>query len=213
MAHWGPDGKHLWRGENAGLGCLSYVNAPEAIYETLPRRMGNGLWLTAEARIDNRHQLFRRLRVPRERRKEMPDGELIERAYLEWGETCTDHLYGDWSFAVWDPRAQELFLARDHHGITALYYCVDHRTFAFASDRRALLALLQAPQPIDQLYLAQMLLAWPVYHGERTVYTSIRRLPPRPPPARAPVRRRAHLALLDLRRDAPTALSLRRGLR
>lgn len=178
MGHWGPDGTHLWHEENAGLGCLRFINTPEAIHETLPRRMASGQWLAAEARIDNRQELFRRLRVPRELRGEMPDGELIDRAYLEWGEACTDHIYGDWSFAVWDPRAQELFLARDHHGITALYYYVDHRVFAFASDRRALLWLLKGSQSLDDVYLAQILLAWPVYHGERTVYSSIRRLPP-----------------------------------
>jgi asparagine synthase (glutamine-hydrolysing) len=31
---------------------------------------------------------------------------------------------------------------------------------------------------LDDLYIAQVLLAWPVYHGERTVHIPIKRLPP-----------------------------------
>jgi asparagine synthase (glutamine-hydrolysing) len=50
--------------------------------------------------------------------------------------------------------------------------------FAFASDRRALLALNLAPLAMDELYLAQVLISWPAYHGERTIHTPIKRLPP-----------------------------------
>jgi asparagine synthase (glutamine-hydrolysing) len=84
---------------------------------------------------------------------------------------------GDWSFAVWHPLERRLFLARDHYGVTALYYYQDAQRFAFASSRKALYTL-GVPRRLDELYLAQVLMAWPAYHGERTIDLDICRLPP-----------------------------------
>ena len=179
MAYWGPDGSGVWREGPAGLGQLMLFNTPEAPNERLPRRIESpGLGFTAEARIDNREELFEKLDVHSEERKSMPDGELILRAYLKWGEDCPEHLFGDWSFAVWDPNKKRLFLARDHYGNTALYYYADDRFFAFASCHKALVALDSVPAEIDELYVAQVLVGWTAYHSERTARKHIRRLPP-----------------------------------
>ncbi len=40
------------------------------------------------------------------------------------------------------------------------------------------MALDIGPVELDDLYIAQVLLAWPAYHGERTVHIPIKRLPP-----------------------------------
>ena len=179
MAYWGPDGSSMWREGPAGLGQLMFYNTPEAPNERLPRRINEpDLAFTAEARIDNREELFEKLGVQPDERNGMPDGDLILRAYLKWGEDCPEHLLGDWSFAVWDPNKKRLFLARDHYGNTALYYYADDRIFAFASRHKALLALDMVPAEIDDLYVAQVLIAWPAYHGGRTARKHIRRLPP-----------------------------------
>jgi asparagine synthase (glutamine-hydrolysing) len=104
---------------------------------------------------------------------------LIERAYERWGEACPDHLLGDWSFAVWHPQERRLFLARDHYGNTALYYYGhDGHRFAFASDGKALLRLPHVPQRLNELYLAQGLVAWTPDDGSDTIYLDIHRLPP-----------------------------------
>ena len=50
------------------------------------------------------------------------DTEVILKAYAEWGEACAEHLHGAFAFAVWDRRAQKLFLARDRLGVKPLYY-------------------------------------------------------------------------------------------
>lgn len=178
MAEWGPEGGTEWHAGVAGMGQLLLIDTPEAAHEVLPRVMADGKVLTAAARIDNREDLFRELSVPHELRDGMPDSVLIERAYLRWGEDCAVRLLGDWSFAVWDPATRRFFLARDHHGNTALYYTVNERFLAFASGRKALLALDIGPVALDDLYIAQVLLAWPAYHGERTVHIPIKRLPP-----------------------------------
>jgi asparagine synthetase B (glutamine-hydrolysing) len=161
------------------LGHCRLFNTSEAVHERLPHATADRrLVITAEARLDNRDELCDLFGISHADRASMPDGELIRRAYERWGEACPDHLLGDWSFAVWHPRERRLFLARDHHGNIALYYLHDGRRFAFASDRKALLALPDVPQRLNELYLAQVLVAWTAYHGPDTIYLDIHRLPP-----------------------------------
>ncbi|MBS4059501.1 MAG: asparagine synthetase B, partial [Bacteroidetes bacterium] len=178
MAYWGPDGNQVLMDGSIGLGQCMLYNTPEALNERLPRRAPEGeLLLTCEARIDNRQDLFSALSIPYHERNEMPDSELILRTYRKWGVDCPDHLIGDWSFAVWDEARKQLFLARDHRGVTALYYYLNHRIFAFASSIKALLVLPGIKLQINELYLAQKLVSWPPDPPENTIYEGIKRLP------------------------------------
>lgn len=138
----------------------------------------SGLTIVAAGRLDNSAELKEELRVPPSERASLSESDLFLRAYQQWGEACPEHLFGDWAFAVWHPDEQRLFLARDHHGRTALYYYSDPSVFAFATTTKALLTLNLAPHAMDELYLAQTLVAWNARHGERTIYASLRRLPP-----------------------------------
>jgi len=178
MAHWGPDGSGLWHDGPCGLGQLLLYNTPEALYERLPCEVDGGrLAFTAEARMDNRDELCDRFVIPHSQRPQTPDSALILRAYDTWGEACPDHLIGDWSFAIWNPAERRLFIARDHHGNTALYYYRDAHRFAFASSRDALLAL-GVPRRLNELFLAQGLISWTAYHGPTTIDLDISCLPP-----------------------------------
>ena len=149
MAFWGPDGGEQWCEDAAGLGQLRLHDTPESRSEQLPRWFPDyKLAFTAEARIDNRDELCERFGIAPAQRPHTPDSVLILRAYLHWGEACPERLVGDWSFAVWHPAERRLFLARDHYGVTALYYYQDAERFAFASSRKALYAL-GVPLPPD----------------------------------------------------------------
>ena len=138
----------------------------------------NGAMFAGAGRIDNRKELLEVCRVSKNESISMPDSELLCRCYYKLGETVVNQIYGDWSFAAWHPTERRLVLARDHFGNTALYYYADPRIFVFASSRRAILSLNLAPVEIDELYLAQLLVSWSAYHGERTIHFPIKRLPP-----------------------------------
>ena len=175
MAHWGPDGGAAWQEGPAGLGQLRLFAVPEAHLEHLPvSDPGSSIVFTAEGRVDNRQELLSQLDCE----NTIPDGDLLFAAYRRWGADAPQHIYGDYSFAAWHPEQRKLFLARDHFGNTAFYYYLDADIFAFASDRQALLALNPPQLEMDELYLAQVVSSWPAYHGERTIYTTIKRLPP-----------------------------------
>ena len=156
MAYWGPDGSGIWSEGPIGLGHLLRHNTPESLYESLPRRDESGtLILTAGARLDNREELFRALNVDPNEQARMTDSALILNAYQKWGTDCPAHLLGDWAFALWDARLRRLFIARDHYGVTGLYYYRDHRRFLFASSLKGLLALPDLPCPLNPAFLAQ----------------------------------------------------------
>ncbi len=145
----------------------------------------DGTVCVASARVDNRKELLSGLGLDaREWGTYQPtdakhdDANLIHRAYTRWGADCVQRIYGDWAFAVWHPDSREVFLARDHFGMTSLYYALTEGTFAFASEQQVLIDLNLVPGQIDELYVAQVLVSWPAYHGERTVRTGIKRLPP-----------------------------------
>ena len=188
MTYWGNHGTSVWCAENIGMGHLLLHNTPEARYESLPRQdPASGCVLTAHARIDNRDELISDIGLHDEKGNSqsevshlesiITDGDLILHAYLRWGEDCVHHLIGDWAFAVWDPCKRRLFIARDHHGISGIYYYHNQRFFAFASCIKGLLALPDVPQRPNLFRVAQVITSWQG-DGVQTAYEEIFRLPP-----------------------------------
>ena len=107
------------------------------------------------------------------------DTEVLLRLYLEHGPDMLARLNGMYAFAVYDPRDQSLFCARDHMGIKPFYF-QDRRdggqAFVFASEIKALVALGGdfAPDPralADYISLQYVL-------GEKTFFQGVSRLLP-----------------------------------
>jgi len=68
------------------------------------------------------------------------DTEAIVHAYEEYGASCVDHLRGMFAFAIWDDKAQELFIARDRVGKKPLYYTTTpDGVFVFGSELKSIL--------------------------------------------------------------------------
>ena len=146
MATRGPDGTHTWSHDSVVLGHGALHATPESVGEQLPlvdRSTGNVI--VADVRLDNRAELIDKLKLPARDSDSFGDGRLLLDAYREWGEDCVDHLLGDFAFAIWDERRQQLFLARDHFGAKPLtYHCSEHLV-AFASDSRSVIGLEDVP--------------------------------------------------------------------
>ena len=176
MAYYGPDGGGEWREGQVGLGQLLLRVTPEDRFESQPLA-ADGITLVAAARLDNRDELLREFRIPAVDHAATADSVLILEAYCKWGENCHEHLNGDWQFAAWNSRCRSIFIARDHHGNTGLYYHKNSRYIAFASSQKALLALPEVPHSPDMLKMAQVLTSWRG-EGNRTAYEELHRLPP-----------------------------------
>ena len=177
MRDWGPNGSSIWSQSSIGLGHLMMFNTPESITETQPLHHSTSqISLTCSARLDNRADLFRKLSVPVAETRNITDSILILMAYEKWGVDCPEHLIGDWAFAVWDARKQQLFIARDHFGVTSLYYLQNQQTFLFASSIKGLLALPDITYSLNPIGLAHRFPNIP--RNDTTCYNNVYRLTP-----------------------------------
>ena len=136
-----------------------------------------GVWLAADARLDDRDALCDALRVPAADRGEVVDAELILRAWLRWGQDCPGRLLGDYAFAVWDARRGTLFCARDHIGARPFYYALPGQGIVFASAVEAVLAAPGVSRALDEAVVASYLTRGPT-DDARTFFAAVRKLPP-----------------------------------
>lgn len=175
----GPDAINYWIEGPAALGHTLLATTPEALAERLPLTdEGSGCTITADVRLDNREELIPLLRLESEDRV-IGDGELILRAYLEWGEDCPKHLLGDFAFAIWDPRSQSLFAARDHMGMRQFNYChLPGQAFAFATEDMGVLAHPRVPKELNEGRIADFLANFDDYDITSTFFEAVQRLPP-----------------------------------
>src|SRR5580692_3676749 len=136
LSFYGPDGHGQWCGESVGLGRLMLHVTPESLQERQPAsiRAAPHLVITADARIDNRDELFDALGTSVPGRDRTPDSSLILAAYERWGADCVKRLLGDFAFAIGDSRERKLFCARDPFGCTPFVYFHNGKRFIFASD-------------------------------------------------------------------------------
>jgi len=139
------------------MGCTLMRTTPQSLTESFPMRGSGNLVLTADARLDNRNELMDSLGLQETPDNPISDGALILASYLKWGETCAEHLLGDFAFALWDSQAEKLFCARDHFGIRPFCYTSNGRRFLFASEVSALIALPGVPKKVEERYLSDYL--------------------------------------------------------
>ena len=176
----GPDRAGVWCEGSVGLAHCMLWTTPESLRETLPSTNATGdVVITADARIDNRDELFTTLGISDRPHEAISDSELILAAYEKWGENCPARLLGDFAFAVWDRHKQVLFCSRDHFGVRPLYYYCTAQVIVFASEIKALLSLRIVPRRINEARIADYLVAeLEGIDKTCTFYQDIVRLPP-----------------------------------
>ena len=93
----------------------------------------SGCCIVSDSRIDYRRELAGKLGIKWNVAEVYSDSKLILFAYLKWREACLSHLYGDFSFVIWDSGRDEILCARDHFGCRPLYYVDQPGFLAVAS--------------------------------------------------------------------------------
>lgn len=73
------------------------------------------------------------------------DTEVILAAYQEWGVKCVEYFNGMFAFVIYDTLENKLFLYRDRIGVKPLYYYLKDDTFIFASEIKAIKAIISTP--------------------------------------------------------------------
>lgn len=105
------------------------------------------------------------------------DVEVILHLYEEKGTDFINDLNGQFSFAIYDSLQHRLILARDHFGITPMYYCKKDNTYLFGSEIKSLLLYPGISREVDLTALDQ-LFSLPGIVSPRTIFKNIASVEP-----------------------------------
>lgn len=106
------------------------------------------------------------------------DTEVIVHAWEAWGEACVQRFRGMFAFAVFDRKAETLFLARDRLGVKPLFYAfLPDGSFAFGSELKVLTQHPSLDRRLDELALEEYF-ALGYVAEPRTIYQGALKLGP-----------------------------------
>jgi len=140
---------------------LFALTAQDRRRQTVAASGETGALLVADARLDNRDELFDSLGLGRADSSALSDSALLLRAVERWEEAALDRIDGDFAFAYWNPKARRLLLARDFLGERPLHYSRGHGFFAFASMAKGLHVLPEVPMAPDEAAIAGLVAMMP----------------------------------------------------
>jgi asparagine synthase (glutamine-hydrolysing) len=177
IAHRGPDGQGHWVEGNVGIG-----HRRLAIIDLTPA--GHQPMISADHRYvlsyNGEVYNFRELRGELQARgywfRSQTDSEVVLYALAEWGLEALARFNGMYAFALWDRRQRTLLLARDRYGIKPLYYACRDRTFAFASEQKAILAIPTFRPTLDRAALFEYFTFQNLF-TDRTLIEDLKLLP------------------------------------
>lgn len=136
------------------------------------------VWTVFNGEIYNYRELRALLKKRGHILREKGDTEVLVHLWEEFGEAMVEHVNGMFAFAVYDVRADVLFLARDRFGEKPLYYWAEADLFAFASELHALPLLEEFPRDrLDAQALGEYFTLGYIV-PPRTAYAAARALPP-----------------------------------
>lgn len=106
------------------------------------------------------------------------DTEVIVHAWEAWGPRCVERFRGMFAFALWDRKAETLFLARDRLGVKPLHYALlGDGHLIFGSELKALCAYGGFSRAIEPLAVEDYF-ALGYVPEPRTIYQGVFKLPP-----------------------------------
>lgn len=117
--HWQPDHHAIINDEKIGLSATQRFITPQCADCLMPYQdQESQIWINADVYLTNHDYLCELLGV----NKSTADAKLILKAYLKYGFDCLNHLSGYFSFVIYDPIKDELFVAVDQFSNSPLYY-------------------------------------------------------------------------------------------
>ena len=180
ISHRGPDDSGTFFDNNLKVGLghrrLSIIDLSKAGHQPMISNDGKVI-IVFNGEIYNFRNLKSELESVGYSFKGNSDTEVLLNLYLAEGDRMLEKLNGIFSFAIWDSRSKEIFLARDHFGIKPMYYSSENGNFLFSSEIKALRPMLDRPFEIDQ-HAVNRHLSFIWSPGERTILKSVKKLLP-----------------------------------
>lgn len=178
LRHRGPDGDNVFVGDRVALGHtrLAVIDPSTASDQPMVDEP-SGCVLVFNGEIYNYRELRSELEALGHSFRSAGDTEVLLRSYLQWGDSCVTALNGMFAFAVWDPRTQSVFLARDRLGEKPLHLAREDGVTWFASEIKALLTAAVVPPRPDHGYLGRFLALGDLGHPTATPFAGVTQLP------------------------------------
>lgn len=167
----------VWTAGSVGL-CAAPLDSP---HDDGPQSFNrdNRRLIVMDGRLDDRTVLARRLDADlRGGFSAASDVELVLGAYERWGSGCASHLFGDFSFCLWDADSQQLLCARDHLGVKPLYYARVGGTLIVSNILQSIRRHPHVSSRLDDYAIGDVLLVGACMHPSRTSFADIARVPP-----------------------------------
>ena len=106
------------------------------------------------------------------------DTEILLKSYIFYGNDVVNHLNGIFSFAIWNSKKEELFIARDHFGVKPLFYTMRNNSFIFASEIKAIFQYPGVERILDSQGISELFGIGPAHTPGLTVFYNIFELKP-----------------------------------
>ena len=106
------------------------------------------------------------------------DTEVLLKSYIYYGKDVVNHLNGIFSFAIWNTKTQELFMARDHFGVKPLFYTEFDGGLIFASELKAIFKYPHFEKIIDSQGISELFGIGPSHTPGLTIYKNIYEIKP-----------------------------------
>jgi len=174
LKHRGPDGEGVWSSGPVGfshrrLSIIDLQGSPQ------PMTSADGqLTVCFNGEILNYRELRQASSYPW---RTKGDCEVLLAEFAQAGPDSVSRLEGQFAYAVHDARRREVWLFRDRMGVLPLYWWTDGRRLLFASEIKALLAVMPGRPAIDRDSLREYLGRRAV-RAPHTLLEGVHKLPP-----------------------------------
>ncbi|MCI0691266.1 asparagine synthase (glutamine-hydrolyzing) [candidate division KSB1 bacterium] len=179
IRHRGPDDEGIYVNGNIALGHrrLAIIDLSPDGHQPMAGPDGS-TWIIYNGEIYNYLELRAELSAKGHQFKSQSDTEVILHAYQEYGPDCVRHFNGMFAFALWDTRQHRLFLARDRFGVKPLYFYRNAHHLLFASEIKALLAVMETRPSLHQQLVYDFLTLGVLDHTNDTFFAGVHKLAP-----------------------------------
>ncbi len=180
IAHRGPNDQGVWFDSLYGVGLahrrLSILDLSAAGKQPM-LSADESLVISFNGEIYNYLDLRGELEASGHTFRTRTDTEVLLVAVQHWGlKAALKKLVGMFAFAIWDRNVQKLYVARDRVGKKPVYYSVQGRFWAFASEMKALLAARVVTGDIDTDALS-LFMRYGYVPSPATIFRNISKLP------------------------------------
>lgn len=174
--HRGPDAGGCWATENFGF-AMRRLSIIDLSGGQQPMWTHDGVGIVFNGEVYNYKQLRSQLLANRYQFDTHSDTEVVLKAFHQSGISSIYNLNGMFSFCIYDGRSNSFFLVRDRVGIKPLYYGTIDGVFYFASELKAILAVLPKRPRLNEQAVIDFL-TFRYVPGPQTIWEGIYKLPP-----------------------------------